>query len=64
VPRDERQGGIRQFAVNDVEVGAADAAGQHLKQDLTGGDHRPGAVDRFERATGLPEKHRSHRQGQ
>jgi hypothetical protein len=38
----ERQLGVRQLAVEDVKVGAADAAGMHLHQHLAspGGWHR------------------------
>ena len=34
VTGDQRQRGIRQFAVDDVQIGAAHAAGMHAQQDL------------------------------
>ena len=36
VPGYERKLGLREIAVDDVEVGAADAAGAHSEEDVAG----------------------------
>jgi hypothetical protein len=60
VPRHQRQFGIRQFAVDDVEVGAADATRCDLHHDLAGGrrGRRPLAHDEW--PAQLLEHHRAH----
>jgi hypothetical protein len=50
----------RQFAVDNVEIGTADAAGEDAQEDLPA--FRPGdiTVDELKRPAGLRELHRVH----
>ena len=48
----QRQLGIGQLAIDDVQIGAADTAGLHLDQDLAGAGRRRGQRRRFERRAG------------
>ena len=48
VPWHDRQGRVRQFAVDEVQVGAAHAAGFHLEQDLPGAGLRDRQLATFE----------------
>ena len=36
VPWNQRQFGVRQLTINDVQVGSADAAGMNLEEDFAG----------------------------
>ena len=57
---DERQFRIRQFAIDDMEIGAADRARRHPHEHLTGGRVRRWHLRAFERSTRRLEKHRAH----
>ena len=58
VAENERQSGLRQIAVDDVQVGPADAAGPHLEHDLPS----PGAWPRhFGQSQGLARCIQNHR---
>jgi hypothetical protein len=61
VPQDQRQLRLGQLAVHDVQVGAADAAGSDLDQDLARARLGVRDVRRAQRLTGAVEHHRSHR---
>ena len=60
VPEHERQLGVRQLAVRDVEVGPADAARRDRHEDLAGPGARLGDLGEGERLPGGPEEHRPH----
>ena len=45
VPRHDRQADVRQFAVDDMQIGAADAAGFDAHDDLARGGDRVGSFD-------------------
>jgi hypothetical protein len=61
VSRHDRQLRVGQLAVDDVQVGAADAAGAHLHDDLAGSGSRPGHFDQSQRLAGPLQAHGSHR---
>jgi hypothetical protein len=60
MPEDPRRLGHVDLAVQQVQVRPADAAGQHLEQELPrpGDGHRP--LDRAQRPAGRLEHHRAH----
>ena len=60
VPQNERQLGLGQIAVDDVQVGAADAAGVDLDQDLLRPGNGFGDIDQLERLALGFEDHRAH----
>ena len=62
VSEDERELRLCQLAVDDVEIGAADAAGGHREQHLSGTRLGVGEVGLAERRAGPVEDHGSHRQ--
>ncbi len=59
VPRNDRELGLCQVAVDDVQVGAAHAAGGDPDQDLPGPRHGHLALDERERRMGRGEHHRA-----
>ena len=61
VPGHQRQLRLRQLAVHDVQVRAADAARAHLEEQLPGAALRLRQVAGLERARGLCQHHRAHR---
>jgi hypothetical protein len=60
VPRDERELRVRQLAVDDVEVRAADTAGRDPQEDLALLRHRHGSVLEPQRLAGRVKHHRAH----
>src|SRR5262245_53327986 len=60
MPRNDRQLRVRQFAVDDVQIGAADAAGRDLDQDVAAlrRGHRPLAP--YQRRAGPLQDHGAH----
>jgi DNA-binding MarR family transcriptional regulator len=60
VTGDQRELRIRQLAVDDVEVGAAHAAGTHPQEHLAGAGIGEREVALGERTPGLLEHHRAH----
>jgi hypothetical protein len=60
VAQDEWKLRIRQLAVHDVEIGAADAAGRHAEPDLAGRRHRRRNLLQPQRLAGRVEHHRTH----
>ena len=60
VTRDDRQLGIGQVAVDDVQVRAADAAGLDAQPNLAGAGNGLGPVLEREPFTGSPQRHRAH----
>src|SRR5205085_5878434 len=62
VADDERQLRMRKLAVDDVQVGAADAAGEDADEQLTRGRLRRRPLLEPERAARRVEDHRAHRQ--
>ena len=60
VPGDERQLRVGQLAVDDVEIGSADAARVHGDQHLTGLRDGHGELGLPERLPGAVEHHRLH----
>jgi hypothetical protein len=62
VARYDRIAGLGKLAVEDVEVGAADAAGTNPDQDLSGARRRDRALLETEQRTGPIDDHRA--QGQ
>ncbi len=60
VTRDDRQLRIGQLAVDDVQVGAADAAGLDAQPDLPGAGIRIGPILEREPLAGPPQHHRAH----
>ncbi|HEY3549892.1 MAG TPA: hypothetical protein VGK69_02410 [Gaiellaceae bacterium] len=57
---DERELRPRQLAVDDVEIGAADAAGGYLQQHLTRLRHRIRHLLEPQRLARCVEHHRAH----
>src|SRR5215216_551395 len=60
VAGDDRQLGVRQLAVDDMQVGAADAARRNLDHNLAGGRRRHRPLPHHERAAGPLEDHCAH----
>jgi hypothetical protein len=60
VPRHERQLRPRELAVDDMQVGAADAAGGHLEKDLPGTGLGSGQIGRPEGGARCVEDHGAH----
>ena len=60
VARHERQLGLGQLAVDDVQVGPADAAGLDGDEDLARGRLRVGQVGLAQRRARRVENHRAH----
>ena len=60
VARDDRITRLRQFAVGDVQVGAADAAGKDANQNLAGSGRRLRPVDEPQGLARPIEHHRAH----
>jgi hypothetical protein len=60
VPRHDRQLGMRQFAVDDVQIGAADAAGFDPNPNLPRSGSRIGLLLHDQPFTGSPEDHGAH----
>ena len=58
--RDDGGARVRQLAVHDVQVGAADAARVDAHQHLAGAGNRVGHVLAVERAARRPQDHRKH----
>ena len=56
----ERQLGLRQLSVDDVQVGSADAAGRDCNEDLALGRLRIGQVGLAQRRARRVENHRTH----
>ena len=63
VAEDERQLRARQLAVDDVQVGAADAAREHAEEHLPGRRRRVGHLRCFERLARQAQQHGLHRSG-
>ena len=57
----EREFGLGQFAVHDVEVGAANRAGRDTNQDLTASRHGNGQLHEAKRLLRRAKLHRPHR---
>ena len=57
---DQRQLGLAEFAVDHMQVGAADRAGRHARQDLAWPRRALGQRARDERLAGLLKDHREH----
>ena len=51
---------IRQFSIEDVEVGAADSAGEHLEEQVVRPDLRLREIPQHEGPADSIEKHRLH----
>jgi hypothetical protein len=60
VARDQGQARVGQLAVDNVEVGAAEAAGVDLQQNLPWAGPRSRLIAEFERPAGCRENHRPH----
>ena len=60
VARDDGQMGIWQFAVDDMQVGAADAASQYLDANLARSRMPVGEIGPFQRRSECPEHHCLH----
>ncbi len=60
VAGDQRQLGVRQFAVDDVQVGPADGAGLDPHQHLARAGGRVGDLRRAQRPAGGVEDHGEH----
>src|SRR5262249_34599105 len=64
VARDDRYGDVGQIAIDDGQVGPADPARRHRKDELAWSWLRRVALDRFDRPRALAcQRHRSHRLG-
>jgi hypothetical protein len=61
VPEDERQLRTRQLAVEDVQVGAADATGADLDQEIVRARRRPLQFAQLQRLSRTIEHHRAHK---
>ena len=60
VTRDDRRLGVRQLAIDHMQVCTADAAGEDLHSDLTWPGMRVGQLRPFEGRVRLVEQHRLH----
>ena len=58
--RNDRKFRIEQFAVDDVQISAADAARSDLYQDFAGRRHRPRPLAHCEGRTRLLQHHGAH----
>ncbi len=57
---DQRQFRIGQFAIDNVQIGSADGAGEHFELDLVIPGFRLGSIVKDERIARLIEDHRAH----
>jgi hypothetical protein len=61
VPEDERQRRLIELTIEDVQIGAADAAGADAEQYLPWPGLRPRELDQAQRPARLLELHGAHR---
>jgi hypothetical protein len=60
VAEHQRQGGVFQLAVQHMQIGAADAAGADLEQQLPRSQGRRGELAALERLAAVLHDHREH----